>query len=127
MRLLDSDIIIDLQRGHKAALTWFAALPSETVAVSGYAVMELVQSARNEKEAASADGILNQLARVWPSAAARDTACADFRALHLAHGLGLIDALIAATAKELGATLCTFNAKHFRMVPGLRIEQPYSR
>jgi predicted nucleic acid-binding protein len=43
------------------------------------------------------------------------------------HHLGLLDALIAATAIGLGASLCTFNAKHFQMISGLTIEQPNVR
>ena len=35
--------------------------------------------------------------------------------------------LIAACATGLSATLCTFNAKHYRIVPDLKIEQPYDR
>jgi len=35
--------------------------------------------------------------------------------------------LIAATALGLGATLCTFNVKHYRNIAGLAVEQPYAR
>ena len=44
-----------------------------------------------------------------------------------AHGLGLLDALIAACAVGLSATLFTFNDKHYRVVPGLVTAQPYTR
>jgi predicted nucleic acid-binding protein len=43
------------------------------------------------------------------------------------HRLGLLDALIAACALGQGATLCTFNVKHHRVVAGLVTEQPYPR
>ncbi len=36
------------------------------------------------------------------------------------------DALIAATALQHGLTLVTRNARHYRPVPGLRIESPRS-
>jgi predicted nucleic acid-binding protein len=42
--------------------------------------------------------------------------------LALSHGMRLADALIAATAIELDATLITANVKHFSVVEGLRIE-----
>jgi hypothetical protein len=35
--------------------------------------------------------------------------------------------LIAATAIGQGATLVTFNVKHYRAIQGLSTEQPYSR
>ena len=45
----------------------------------------------------------------------------------MSHSLGLLDSLIAATAIGLGATLWTFNAKHYKVVPGLVLEQPYKK
>ncbi len=41
------------------------------------------------------------------------------------HGTGLADALIAATAKEIGAQVVTFNSKHFPMLND--IVEPYVR
>jgi hypothetical protein len=52
---------------------------------------------------------------------------ADFTAFHVSQGLGLLDALIAACAVGLSAELCTFNDKHYRMVPGLVTVHPYTR
>ncbi|MCY4604723.1 MAG: VapC toxin family PIN domain ribonuclease, partial [Gemmatimonadetes bacterium] len=46
---------------------------------------------------------------------------------HLSHNLGLLDALIAACAIGSSATLCTFNVKHYRIVPDLDVAQPYAR
>jgi predicted nucleic acid-binding protein len=42
-----------------------------------------------------------------------------------AYGLLIPDALIAATALEHGQTLHTKNARHFRMIPNLKIIRPY--
>jgi predicted nucleic acid-binding protein len=50
-----------------------------------------------------------------------------FTTFYLSHSLGLLDALIGACALGRGATLLTFNSKHYRMIAGLVIEQPYSR
>jgi hypothetical protein len=41
------------------------------------------------------------------------------------HGVGLADALIAATAKLRGCTLVTLNTKHFPMLT--RVLSPYQK
>lgn len=43
--------------------------------------------------------------------------------LTLSHGLGMGDALIAATALEHGLPLLTANVKHFAPIAGLNIER----
>lgn len=44
---------------------------------------------------------------------------------YLSHGLILPDALIAATAMEHNLKLYTRNTRHFRMIPELKVNQPY--
>lgn len=126
MILLDTDILIDVQRGHPPAVAWFGGL-AVTPAVPGLVVMELVQSARNAVEVRRALNLIAPLPVVWPGENDCSRALSDFVAHHLSHGLGLIDALIAATCLGRTATLCTFNDKHYRVVAGLKIDQPYSR
>jgi predicted nucleic acid-binding protein len=53
--------------------------------------------------------------------------CDQFAQLHLSHGLGLLDSLIAATAVGHGSALNTFNDRHYRMFAGLTIVRPYRR
>jgi predicted nucleic acid-binding protein len=116
LRLLDSDVVIDLQHQHPAASAWYASAPPGTLALPGHALMELYQDARNTQQTLVIDRLTDPFPVVWPTDAE-----------------GLVDALIAATALSLGAPLCTFNVKHsrslkhFRPVPGLVTEQPYLR
>jgi predicted nucleic acid-binding protein len=126
MRLLDTDILVDIQRGFAPAMSWFASL-AEVPAVSGLVVMELIQDAQNQLQVRQALSLTAPLRVVWPTETDCQRALSDFSAYHLSGGLGLLDALIAATAIGLSASLCTFNVKHYRMIPGLTTEQPFSR
>lgn len=126
MLLLDTDVYIDIQRGHPAAVAWYAALPAKPP-VPGFVVMELVDGARNARELRLAQKQVAGLAVLWPGQADCQKALTDFTRFHLSHNLGLIDSLIAATAVGLGAELATFNVKHYRVVPGLVTVQPYKR
>jgi predicted nucleic acid-binding protein len=126
MDVLDTDILIDVQRGHPPAVAWFAQL-TELPCVPGYVVMELVQDARNRREIDDVLKLVAPLRIVWPTPIDCDRALSEFSSYHLSHGLGLIDALIAACTVGLAARLCTFNEKHYRPVPGLKKEQPYVR
>jgi predicted nucleic acid-binding protein len=126
MDLLDTDVLIDVQRGHSPALAWFAAL-TDLPAVPGFVVMELIQDARNSGEVQRALQLVAPLRVVWPTEADCARALSDFKTYHLSHSLGLLDALIAACAVGLSATLYTFNDKHYRVVPGLVTAQPYTR
>lgn len=119
--------MIDVQRRHPAAVTWYASAPSGSLALPGHVLMELYQSAQNQQQTFAVDRLTRSLPLVWPTDAESLQAVANFRRLHLSHGLGLIDALIAAAALSLGVPLCTFNVKHFRHVPGLVTEQPHQR
>ena len=126
MDLVDTDVLIDVQRGHPPALAWFSGL-TDLPAVPGFVVMELLQDARNAREVRRALKLVAPLQVVWPTEADCTRALSDFTAYHLSHGLGLLDALIAACAVGLSATLSAFNDKHDRVVPGLVTAQPYTR
>src|SRR3954466_15513310 len=104
MDLVDTDVLIDVQRGHPPALTWFGGL-TQLPAVPGFVVMELVQDARNRREVRQALRLTAALEVVWPTEADCIRALSDFSVHHLSHGLGLLDALIAACAVGRSATL----------------------
>jgi hypothetical protein len=124
--LLDSDILIDIQRGHPPALAWFSSL-SEVPSVPGLVVMELLQDANNLQQMHRVLKLVQPLPVVWPKEDDCNRALSHFVSYHLSQGLGLLDALIAACALGLSASLCTFNVKHYQHVPGLSTTQPYSR
>ena len=126
MLVVDTDVLIDIQRGYPPAVEWFKSL-SEIPTVTGFTVMELTQDARNRDEVGKAFKLVGGLPFVWPADVDSNRALECFAQFHVSHGLGLLDALIAFTALGLGAPLCTHNQKHFRAVPGLLLEKPYPR
>jgi predicted nucleic acid-binding protein len=126
MRLLDTDVLVDIRRGFAPAEQWYMSLV-ERPGVPGFVAMELVAGCRDKRELQRLQTFLFGLPIIWPSEADCQRGLEHLRDYKLSHSLGLIDALIAATAIGQGATLCTFNVKHFSAVPGLVTEQPYSR
>jgi hypothetical protein len=126
MTIVDTDVLIDVQRGHPPAVAWFQNL-TDLPAVPGIVLMELIQDSRNTAEVTNARKLVAGLQMVWPEQMDFQIALSTFIALHLSDGLGLLDALIAATAIGRSATLLTFNLKHYRSVPGLLIAAPYIR
>jgi predicted nucleic acid-binding protein len=123
---LDTDVLIDVQRGHPPALVWFGSL-TDLPAVPGIVVMELIQDARNAAEVQQALKLVAPLPIVWPIEPDCARALSNFAAYHLSHGLGLLDAIISDCAVGSSARLCTFNVKHYQIVPGLLMGQPYTR
>ena len=126
MYIVDTDVMIDIQRGQRPALAWFSSLP-ELPSVPGFVVMELIQGARDKLQVRKVLQMVDPLPVIWPTEGDCARALSDFTAFHLSHKVGLIDALIAACAIGHNLTLCTFNVKHYRAIAGLNMEQPYDR
>jgi predicted nucleic acid-binding protein len=126
MYLLDTDILIDIQRGYPPAIDWFRDL-DELPSVPGLVVMELIQNSQNKQKVQEVLKLVAPLPVVWMTETDCVQALSNFMTYHLSDRLGLIDSLIAACAVGQDATLCTFNVKHYRVVPNLVISQPYAR
>lgn len=126
MYVLDTDILIDVLRGHKLAITWFTTL-REVPNIPGFVVMELIQNAKNKQEVNQVFKLIAPLPIIWLTEINCNNALVDFSKYSLSDGIGLLDALIAHCAIGKNATLCTFNIKHYRVIPNLKIAQPYVR
>ncbi len=126
MLVLDTDVLIDVQRGHPSATTWISTLV-EPPSVPGLVVMELIQGAQNTRQVRAATILTARYPIIWPTTDDQGRALVDYARFHLSHRLGLVDALIASCAVGLAADFCTFNQKHYRVVPGLVTIRPYSR
>lgn len=126
--LIDSDVAIDIWRNFAPAIHWFRGLPRiARVLLPGYSAMEIAAGCRNRQELQRALVFLTRLDLVWLSESGSPGAFRLFASHHLAHGIGVTDALIAETALERNLALHTFNLKHYRQIDGLNIIQPYER
>jgi predicted nucleic acid-binding protein len=126
MNTMDADVCIDLLRRRPEALTWFDAL-DEPPSVSGFVAMELLAGCQSRIEWREVESFLDDLNIVWASEQAANEAMTIFLLFRLSHGIGVLDCLIAATAKEQGGTLYTFNRRHFRPLPDVIVAEPYIR
>ncbi len=119
--------MVDILRGHSAALTWLGAKSAESLALPGLVAMELMQGCRNQLEQRRVAKALRPYTLYWPSQQDCMRAYDDFVAHHLTRSLGMLDALVAETAVGMGVQLATFNQKHYLAVRALGTVRPYER
>lgn len=125
MILLDTDVAVDILRGHPPAVAWLQGLGSAPLGIPGLVAMELLQGCQNRVEQQRVEQFCQPYVLYWPAEADCQRALQDFAGYHLSNNLGLLDALIAHTAVGLNEELATFNVKHYGVVAGLKTIQPY--
>lgn len=117
--LLDSDVLIWLLRGRRETLERLEALEGP-FGMSVVSRAEIWAGAR-EKESREIETLFLSLTTYTVDAAVADLAGQFLRRyLRRAPGVGLADALIAATAVMHGLILVTYNVVHFPM-PELKL------
>lgn len=121
--LVDSDIIVDLTRGSSAAADYLDSLGADW-SISMITSLELLAGARTQRETEDLDLVLRGHPAVPPSENIARRAYHLMKTYTRSHGLHPLDALIAATALEVGLTLTSKNRKHFQMISGLALEVP---
>ena len=83
IHLVDADVMIDVQRQHPAAVSWYTSAPSGSIALPGHALMELYQNAQNQQHTFAVDRLTTSLPLIWPSDLECVQAVRNFRSLHL--------------------------------------------
>ncbi|NIW98542.1 MAG: PIN domain-containing protein [Phycisphaerae bacterium] len=125
--LLDTDVLVDCLRGTPSAQAWLASVEAEPFQVPGIVAMELLMGCHNQAELRRIQKFLHTFAVVWPEATEFARAYDLLAAHRLASGLSIPDCLIAAMTLSRSARLYTFNLKHFRIIDGLDVQEPYAR
>lgn len=121
--LLDSDVLIDISRGSRAAREYVDALP-EKWAISQVSALELIVGARDQRDLADIDAFLSAFVTLPLRSHSGSRAYTLLKLYAKSHGLHVFDSLVAATALEEGFTLVSKNRRHFGMIEGLSLEVP---
>jgi len=116
--LLDTDVLIDFLRGDEKAVS-FVNANSSRIILSSVVVAELYAGVKGDAEQATLERFIS-LFRVIPvDSEIAKTGGLYKRDFSKSHGVGLADAILAATAESENAELITLNTKHYPMIRGL--------
>ncbi len=127
MVCLDTDVLVDCLRGTPEAQAWLNSNAGDSFIVPGIVAMELVVGCRNQSDLKRTQEFLRAFDLVWPEAHDFARAYDLLSTHHLASGLSIPDCLVAAMTLERSLRLYTFNSKHYRVVTGLDVQEPYQR
>src|SRR4029079_8218474 len=98
MLLLDTDVSIDILRGHAPALSWLQALGASPLGMPGLVIMELLQGCQSKGEQQRVERFFGSYGLYWPGTTDCQHALADFATYHLSHNLGFSDSLVRPTS-----------------------------
>jgi predicted nucleic acid-binding protein len=116
--LLDTDVLVDFFRGQSKAVAFINA-HSDRIILSAVVVAELFAGAKGSAEEGSLEEFVS-LFRVVPVNVEIAKAGGLYKSkFGKSHGVGLADAILAATAEAENAELKTLNTKHYPMLRGL--------
>ena len=117
--LVDTDVLIDFLRGHDKAIG-FVDTFSQDIILSSIVVAELYAGVKGAEELAILDNFIS-LFRVVPITSEIAKIGGQYRRdFGKSHGVGLADAILAATAIQEKAELKTLNVKHYPMIKDLQ-------
>ena len=117
--LVDTDVLVDFFRGHSKAVG-FVNTYSTRIILSSIVIAELYAGVKGDAEQTALENFIS-LFRVIPVDAGIAKAGGLYKRDYAkSHGIGLADAILAATAKAEHADLKTLNVKHFPMLKGLK-------
>ena len=121
--LIDTDVLVDFLRGFSIAVEYIKT-HSEDIIISAISVAELYAGVK-DSEREQLDALIS-LFKVIPATKEIAVTGGLLKQQYFkTHGVGLADAIIAATSINLNATLKTLNIRHFPMLKGLKA--PYSK
>lgn len=124
--LVDTDVMIDYLRGFPQSVSFLEKIIMSSVCyLSVITVAELYAGIKEGKERQLLEKLPSIFELISVDSAIASTGGLYRRNYGKSHGVGLADAMIAATAEHSEATLVTLNKKHFPMLKQIKI--PYTK
>ena len=117
--VLDTDVLVDFLRGRSKAVA-FVNAHSARIILSSIVVAELYAGVKGDAEQAALDDFVSLFRVASVNAEIAKAGGLYKRNYGKSHGVGLADAILAATAEIENAELKTINIKHYPMLEGLR-------
>jgi len=122
--LLDTDVLVDCLRSQKDAVVYLERQTAPLI-VSTITVAELYAGVREGKERRILERFLLAFEMIPVDEEISKAGGLFRRDYGPSHGVGLADALIAATAAARKAILVTLNRRHFPMINDVQV--PYDK
>ncbi len=129
--LIDADVIIQAERKALDLDAWLRSHPNEEIKLAAITVAELwrsveraagVHRARRQKFVLRALSVFEVVPYTEKAAAEHARLWAEVEAT--GQRMSPHDLMLAATARESGAAIVTFNTRRFAAVPGLTVLKP---
>lgn len=117
--LLDTDVLIDFLRGYDKAVDYVTA-NSHKIILSSIVVAELYAGVKGAAELTALDNFISLFTVIPVTSEIARVGGLFKRDYAKSHGVGLADAIIAATCESENAALKTLNVKHYPMMKGLK-------
>jgi hypothetical protein len=122
--LVDTDVLVDFLRGHTKAVA-FVEAEATRIILSAVVVAELFAGVREGSERETLEEFVSLFPIIPVSADIGAKGGLYKRDYGDSHGVGLADAILAATAEAENAELKTLNTRHYPMLKRLR--PPYRK
>ena len=117
--VVDTDVLVDYLRGDPQAVALIQR-DSKRIILPAIVVAELYAGVKGDEELAALDRFVGLFRTVPVSAAIARAGGLYSRDYSKSHGLGLADAIVAATTEAEAAELKTLNLKHYPMFRHLK-------
>ncbi len=117
--LPDTDVLVDFFRGHDKAVLFINGC-KDRIILSSIVVAELYAGVKGEAELVVLENFISSFPIISVDLGIASAGGLFKRDYGKSHGVGLADAILAATAQACGAELKTLNIRHYPMFRNLK-------